>query len=201
METNYKNVSKGDDAEQKKVAPITQGKIHKKSAADRALDSFFIEDFSTVTKQVTSQYILPGIKRIIADTITNTINMMLFGSTATPTRNTTGSTWSWGTPVNYSKISYNNDLRSQRTEIPQYDECKVESYEKAIAVRDQLIEYSDRFGFATIGDLYELVHCEPQSTYNNYGWYNLTARHISIIPDLSDGYYIIKMPRATYIKN
>lgn len=204
MENYTKKQATTPNTEEKKIVPVVQGKVKKKNPFEKAVDAFVMEDMKTIKEHLVSDYVIPGVKRVLADTLTNAINMVLFGSSAAP--KSTGwfgsgsSVFRYGTNLNYTPYnaaSSSNSVTSwKRNDIPTYDEIVVPTKAAAEQILDDLEAIIGRFGHATINDLYEMVSIAGEPTYNNYGWTSLKGADIGIV---RDG-YLIKMPRAVLIK-
>ena len=208
--------------EDRKIKPVVNAgniTVKKKSLGQKVKEAFISQDFKTAAQGVNNNVIIPAIKRVIADAIANTVNSMLFGSSA-PTISSgfkiNPSTWTWngitysGQHVNYSGISKQNQ---QQIAVPnmgryRYDEIIIQpdvsrgetltdaerhADDVLFTLRDQL----ERFGKVTINDLFETCSLPMVSTMGNYGWTNLKEADKVLVPGMG---FLLKMPSPTLLK-
>ena len=59
-----------------------------------------------------------------------------------------------------------------------------------------MLDVIDRYGFVTVGDMYDLSGLTPPYTANSYGWTSIrTAEPVRV----RDGGYVLKLPKASPI--
>jgi len=207
--------------EEKKIVPVVDAgniKMQKKPFTQKVKEAFISQDFKTAAKGVNDSVVIPAIKKLIADGISNVINSMLFGSSA-PVGGfrINPSTWTWngitysGQNVNYSGVS--KQAATQQTTIPntgryQYDQIVIQpnpskgetmgdaerhADDILFGLKDQL----ERFGAVSINDLFELCGLPMVSTLGNYGWKNLRDADKVLIP--GEG-FLLKFPSPTLLR-
>lgn len=183
--TNYSNESK------KEVKKVVTGEVTvRKKPLGRALTDIFIaEDLETVKKFVIYDIVVPGIKRLIVDSV----RMILLGEV--------GSGKDRGGFVNYNGVSTNRS----KTNVPDpvdrtrnrvdYRDITFRSRGDAEDVLRELRSLIEEYHQASIADYFDLLGQTSEYTDNKYGWFDLSRA--SVRP-CSGGYYI-EMPKPIVI--
>lgn len=183
--------------ERERVGKVVKGvaKIKKKSELRKVVNTFISEDASSVKSYILSDVLIPAVKKLISDIITDGTDIILFGGSGRG-----------GKSSSSSKISYRNfyDQKSNRS-LPSdprtgsrfdFDDITFENRGEAEAVRAQMDEVVDRFGYVTVADLYDMSGLVPPFTSNKYGWTNVRNVEVS---RLRNGEYALKLPKASPI--
>lgn len=182
------------------IKKIVKGEVktHKPSPFKRFKENFVEEDSTTVKQYIFFDVILPGIKNIIADSLINTINMLLFGEgKAKSNVKRTGSR----SVIHYDKASYRQESRPKRTisssarSRQDFDEVVMETRGEAEEVLSQLVDLTVDYEEATVSDFYGLVGITPNYNDEKWGWRDLSS---SSVKRTRDG-YIIDLPRPEWI--
>lgn len=182
------------EQEEKKVTKVIDGnaRLRKKNGASKLADILVAEDINTVKDSLFSDILVPALKKVISDVVTNGIDMILYGSTGASRPKGPGST------ISYSK--YYTQPRTQTTRphpvslaTYNYDEVEIQTRAKAETVLMQMDEIVDTYGFVKVADLYELAGVSGNYTGYNYGWDNIRSASVVRLPN---GWYTIKLPRA-----
>ena len=184
--------------ERKKLDKVVTGEAKriKKNEMARFKDVFISEDAKNVKSYILSDVLIPAVKKLINDIVTDGIQMILFGGTS---RKSGAS----GSRVNY--VSYNNysNSRNENSVIRRpvtgysFDKIRIDNRGEAEEVLSQMDAIIEKYGMARVTDFYDLVGVTGNYTDNKYGWSNLsTAR----IVRTSDGGYVIELPRAMPIE-
>lgn len=133
--------------------------------------------------------VVPALKGMALDAVNETLSRMLYGDVRGRARPILGG----GTTNNYTpynRVSTNTPsgggapvgqgrAMSQRGRATHdFDEIVLGSRGEAEMVRDALLERIDRFGVATVADLYDFVGITGSFTDNKYGWYDLKGATI-----------------------
>lgn len=201
METNYKPNShkskerQGEAANpEKKVEKVITGtaKTKKKSEIRKFTDIFVSEDIANVRDYIFIDVFVPAVKKAIVDIVSTGIEKLFYGESSRS-----------GSRPTASKVSYGRyyDRSNDRREVGQrrdksafnYDDILFENRGDAEAVLTALDDVIAQYGFASVGDLYELADItSPSYTVTKYGWTDL--RSASVVR-VRDG-YVIKLPRA-----
>lgn len=172
--------------------------VTKRKGARKLADTFLQDDIENVKSYVVSDVIIPTIKELIFNTISNTISMLMFGDARGASSFNNRSRPQ--TRVSYSRY-YDQGRRTEperetRRSGFDYDDITFDNRGDAERVLAAMDEAVDRYGVLSIFDMYDLAGVDAPYTYQNYGWTNI--RNARVIQ--SRGYYIIDMPRALPIR-
>jgi hypothetical protein len=179
--------------ERKKVDKVVTGivKTKKKSEIRKFTDVFISEDISNVKSYLLTDVLVPAIKKLVIDTVTDGINMILNGGTGRGHRGTNASY------VSYRQYSDQRDSNRHGNESRgrsgyNYDDIILESRGEAEDVLSRMDELIDIYGTVSVADMYDLVGKTCNYTDNKYGWTNIrNAEPIRV----RDG-YMLKLPKA-----
>lgn len=179
--------------QQQKVVSGTV-KTHKKSGVQKFAESFIAEDAHRVKDYVTTDILIPSLKKLALDVIKNTADIIFNGYSNSNRSNLPGSKVSYGS---YFRPEERNGFRQSAPRVTfDYDNIVLENRGDAEMVLTQLDEIISRFGCARVADLYDMVGMSCKYTDNNYGWYDLRTASILRV---QDG-FLLKLPRPTDIR-
>lgn len=183
-----------------KIEPVVKGevKIKKPSIASRVKDNATGDDARSVGEYIIFDVLLPAGKRAVADSVSQGIEMLLFGRTRPRTSANHHPATRY---TSYSRPSYANEPPYPRDRNPRryrdeagynFNDIILEDMVEAEMVLDRLTDLIDDYGSATVGDLYDLVGV----TRNGYtdramGWTTIGG---STVRAVRDGYVLI-LPR------
>ena len=184
---------------EKRAEKVVQGKVKvkKKNEVRKFADVFVAEDTRNVKDYLLMEVAIPAIKNTIIDLITNGINMLLNGDTS----RSSGSRKRSGDYVSYRDYSNRDRDRDRRDRYDSghrgrfdLDDLVFGSRRDAEATLEQMDEMIDRYGIATVLDLYESADLGGSApwTANKYGWSSLRSADVIKV---RDG-YVIKLPKA-----
>lgn len=174
---------------EKRVQKVVSGKVKTKSNEGRKLASMFIsEDAANVKSYIILDVLVPTIKKTLFDIITDSLDMILNGGTGSR-KHKSG-----------NKISYRNyyddkrdDRRGERARVRfDYDDIVFESRGECEAVREQMVDVIDTYGFVTVADMYDMADLRAPYTSSKYGWTNIRTADVVRV---RDG-YVLKLPKA-----
>lgn len=192
---SYKSKKENEEKERKRPEKVVSGKvIKKKNNVRKMTDNFIADDVDNVKNYLFSDVIVPAIKKVITDVITNGLEMILYGDT--PRCGNRGNS-----KVHYTTYSSSHSSRPVRTSYStrtrySSDDVIVSSRSEAEEVLRHLDDIIDMYGIARVADLYDLVGERHEYTDNDYGWTNISNAE-AVRVRTEDGYgYAIKMPRA-----
>lgn len=176
--------------EKKKVQKVVSGKVKTKSNEKRKLASMFIsEDATNVKSYIIFDVLVPTIKKTVFDVVTDSLDMILNGGTGSKKHKS-------GNKISYR--SYYDDKRDDRDSGSRvrsrfdYDDLIFDSRGECEAVREQMVDLIDAYGFVTVADMYDMADIPAPYTSNKYGWTNIrTAETVRV----RDG-YVLKLPKA-----
>lgn len=200
---NYasKNKEEETDGRKKVEKVVTSGVITKKpSAFKRFKEAFFGEDIGSVGDYILYDVLIPAIRDTLEDMVNNGLHMLLTGDSRGRRRNEGRSTYVSYNSYSRGRGSDSRDrdrdrgYRSRRSNDIQEIIC--EDRGEAEQVIDELVEYVDRYGQATVADLYDLVGITTSITDNNWGWESLNTARV----DRVSGGYLINLPKPISLR-
>lgn len=191
----YKEEQRQKQLEKKKVEKVISGKakVKKKSEAAKFTEKIISsEDVKSLKEYLIEDVIIPTLRNTIWDTITNSLDMILFGGTGRGKRK------SISNKISYRDYYDKDHRRGARRDSDRrrtgysFDDIILESRGEAEEVLERMDELIDTYSFASVADLYDLVGITCEYTDNKYGWTNIrNAEPIRV----RDG-YMLKMPKA-----
>lgn len=164
---------------------------------------FSTEDMSDIKSHLIDDVLIPGIKNTILDIIIDGASRALGGR-----GRRSSSTYSGGSRVSYRDCYERKDDRlttggaAARPRFD-FDEIVFPTRGDAEAVRDQMTDVIDRYGFVTVGDMYDMADLPQPWTSQKYGWEknpNGNPMALSSVIPVRDG-YVIKLPKASPLNN
>ena len=189
--------NKPTNTETKRVEKVVTGtaKTRKKSELRKFTDGFVSEDARGVGSYVLMEVLLPTVKRVIVDIITEGANIIFYGGSSRSKPSNSGGYVSYR---NYSDRSggYQPSRDTRSSGRFDYEDIGFTTRGEAEAAFMQLEDVIDKYGYATVADLYDMADLTAPYTSNRYGW---TSMRNATIASTRDG-YVIKMPRAMPIE-
>ena len=187
-----------DESKKNKLKPVAMGVRKKRSNGSilKLADIFISDDIANVKTYVFMDVIVPTIK----ETMSNVVDMILFGRGGRRSKSSSNST-------RYSYNSYYEKEKrperdrgyspARRTMIRDYNDINLDSRGAAESVLDEMNRTIDDYRIVTVADFYDLVGITGDYTDNDYGWTDISTATIN--RDRGGG-YIIKFPKAYPIK-
>lgn len=161
--------------EKKEIRQVATGHIKEKGVGDKIADAFLSEDTRTVKNYILWDVFIPGIKNAIADVIIGGLEMAFFGSSRG--RRSSGSrggdsrvSYQWYYRDNNRSYSTDRVDRHYRSSRNGYNDIYLESRDEAEEVRISMEELVNKYGEATVADLYSLVGMTSTPQDNKWGW-------------------------------
>lgn len=188
--------------EPKKIEKVVTGDVVRKktSLGKRFMDLFVGGDAKNVWEYVAYDVLLPTAKDAISDAVSTGIERMLFGdrvSGSRPGRRPGGSSNGY---VSYNK--YAPGSASRHEERPtlsrrarsthDFGEIIIPTRIEAETVIERLDDAIDRYGSATVADLYDLLGVTKEFTDGKYGWTDIRAARVVRV---REG-YLLDLPRT-----
>ena len=181
------------EKEERRVKKVVDGKVKTKRNEGRKLANIFIsEDASQVKSYVFMDVLVPAIKKAISDIVTDGIDMILYGGKSDKGGRTGGTKVSYRNYYDDRRGDTRDRYRDSRDRFD-YDDLVFESRGEAEAVRDEMFNMLERYGVATVADMYDAAGLVAPFTSNRYGW---TSLRTSEIVRTRGGDYVIKLPKA-----
>lgn len=192
MENPVKGLKENDPVPDKVIQPVATGKTRKKNTLEKFAGMIIQSDISAVKETIVSEVVVPMVKNLIANTVSDTIYMMMFGETRNAREN--------GRRSNASYVSYGSmykamdDQRStaKRASGYEFEDVVVPTRGEAEIILDRMNELISVYKVASVADLYDLAGVSSKYTDNKYGWTDIRGAEVIF----SRGEYVIKMPRA-----
>lgn len=189
--------------EERRIEKIVTGSVKekKKSELNKLADVFIADDVKNVKNYMLMDVIVPAIKKVIVDIVSDGIHMIFYGGAK---RSDNRSRFDKVSYVDYSKGSsrYSDNRYSAPRETTTMvnfnsDQFVFETRADAEEVLAQMDGIVGRYGVVRVLDLYDALGKTCDHTANRYGW---TSTRNAQIMRVSDG-YVIKMPRPMPIEN
>lgn len=182
------------------VKQIAKGKVRKQSLLKK-FTKYIIEDSIESAKEKTlGDIIIPGVKTLIFDTLTDMLDIILFGGNGAPMGRYSASPRSRKS----GQTSYNKfyDDKSNRTgnggrtmayrDAPyDPDDIILDTRAQANDVLNELNYIIQKYGQASIANFYDIVGVTGEWTDNRYGWTSLRG---AAIKPVRDGFMVILPP-------
>lgn len=176
---------------EKKIQKVVNGnvKTRKKSEMSKFKDTIFAEDVSSVKSYLFMDVLVPAIKKAIFETVTNGVDMMLYGEARGKKRSS------------YDQVSYRDYSKNERSYRRQtasfdLDDIEFDSRGDAEAVLDQMSEVLERFRIVSVADLYDMIGKTAPFTANRWGWTSI--RTAETVRGRGGSYYL-KLPKPSPI--
>lgn len=194
------------DENRKKVENVITGNVEVPTRK-KVKDAFMKNDAKTIRDYAFFDVFIPSVKRTIYDLVTRIFGMALFGD-----RNSGGTSFS-GTDYArpYQQVSYRNNetvIRPYGSSVIQSNNRPLQNngyeYESWVfdnrgdieAVLNQMTDIIERYGVASIVDLYDSVGKTAPYTADNFGWKSMNGCESK----LCSGGWRLSMTRPSPIK-
>lgn len=179
---------------ERKIQKVVSTKAKTRENKGRKLTDIFIsEDASNVKSYIFMDVLVPAIKKAISDIVTDGVDMILYGETGGRRKSRSS-----GDKVSYKsyygdRFSENRDRdRSGNRARFDYDDIIFNTRGEAEAVREQMCDVIDQYGFVTVADMYDMADLTAPYTSTKYGWTNIrNAEAVRV----RDG-FVLKLPKA-----
>jgi hypothetical protein len=185
--------------EEKVVKKITSGNAtrRKKPLGFRFREMFLGDDSQGVLEYVFGEVLVPALKDMVTDAVSQGIERMIFGETRPSNRRHTSSgsgTFGSTSRVRYDKYSSNRDDRPSNRrarDSKRIDDVVLDSRADAMNVVGTLVGYVTKYGQTSVRDLYELVGEPFHHTDEKWGWTDLESAGVRRVGHDS---YLIVLP-------
>lgn len=182
--------------EEKNVQKVVTGvaKVKQKGEFRKFAENFISEDAHSVGDYIFKDVIIPGIVKLVTDSIKDGVDIIFKGASSRSSRNSGGYQGNYVSYNNFSNRN-NNTQRSVATStksVHSPSDITLPSRSDAEAVLNQMKDILQQYGAVTVADLYDSVGITHNFTDVKYGWTDL--RNADVARD-SDGWYV-KLPNA-----
>ena len=201
--SNRKDVNKPNPRakeETAKIEKVVVGEVitRKKPLGRRFAETFLGGNLRNASDYVLFEVLIPAAKDALADGFSQGAERFIFGEVRSTSRRggyrTAGQTA-------YHRISNANSAARDRREDPRerrrarashnFDEFILASRAEAVEVLDRLHLRIEKYDFATVLNLYEMLGEEGEYTDNKWGWTDLSKADVIRV---SNG-YLLDLPR------
>lgn len=186
---NSEASKKGRD---KKIERVTSGEVtrKKKSLRKQFQETFIAGSMQTAVRYVAFDVLLPAAREMIYESVSEGFRNLIFGDKSRRRGSTTPQSGPTGY-VQYNRASTGPPWASspQRAMSRQararhdFDEIVLDSRAEAEEVIDRLYDVVNKYEFASVADLYELVGLPSVHTDNKWGWSNIRGAGVSRVRD------------------
>lgn len=154
--------------------------------------SRFGKDFNNVKDYAVKEVIVPGFKEILFSVLKEGAERLIFGESGRSSKKR-----STAEKVSYRSYyprddDYREPTRTRGSRFD-YDDLIFPDYGEADAVLDRMGERIRKYGFVTIGDMYDMADVTAPHTAYYYGWDDISRAEIK---RTSGRGYIIDLPPA-----
>ena len=185
-------VKSGNPNGQERKEKVTTGKVStkKQSIGKRVSDNLFVEDIKKVKDYLIYDIALPAAKKLISESVSSAVDMMLWGETRRHDSR------SGGVRRDYTRAYDERNIRGKvatRSGTYSYEEVIFDTAGDANLTLDEMWKDVEQYGMVSIADMYDHAGVTSERyTDNKYGWTDV--RSASIVR-IREG-YLIKMPKA-----
>ena len=198
MEDYPSNSYKSRNGQVPKADKVVTGEVmtKKKSGMQKLAETFISEDVENVKSYIIFDVIIPTIKNVVLDAVTNSVQMLLFGKSGNPMHPTSAST---GVPYTqyYNQPITGAYLASATSKDTfNFDDIVFRTRGDAELALNSLNDMIVRYTMASVANLYEAAGIVTSNYMaNDYGWTDLIgARVIN-----ARGGYVIKLPKPIHL--
>lgn len=196
-EVRMENHSAPKEEKREKVEKAITGtaKRKKKSELSKVGGAIISEDAKKVKDHILLDVLIPAFKNLLADVVSDAVNMALFGDTKrrdSDYRSGSSRYVSYDSRYRGGYSSRSNQSERSYSTGYSFDDIVLDSRGDAAEVLDRMNEILDTYGLVRVADMYDLVGLRSNYTDNNYGW---TSLRTADIRRGRDGYYL-QMPKA-----
>ena len=188
------NKGKAEGGDKPKVEKIVEGTViqKKKGPVAKLREAFLIEDSGSVLVYIVQEVLVPAAKNTILEVFTQGLERSLYGETKRSSTRTGGGGY---TAYHKARETYfdRRDISRQARATHDFRDIILQTRGDAEEVIDGLRELSDRFGTASVQDLYDLVGITGEFTDNKWGWFDADLRRAGVRP--IRGGYLLVLPR------
>lgn len=181
------NLKAAPQQEEPKLESVVTGQVvrRKKPLGRRLKETFFSGDSSSVVGYILHEVLIPEIKKIVVDSITQGAEKAVWGEVRSPSRSRLGP-YNRPPVTNYNQprtIVGNGPAMPARRPVTQpssarIDDVILETDFDARMVAERLIETLEEYGCVAVARLNELLRQSSLTTDHKYGWYDLSTMHI-----------------------
>lgn len=170
--------------EKKEITPVAKARVKRESTARKVVGEIIKEDARSVGETVLWDVIIPTVKNLISDTVTRSIESMLYGDSRPRSRN------NYSDYSGYSRQKGGRDRpverrerRSARQAEPERNEIIFDTRSDANDVIDRMSDIIDQYGQASLADLNALIGASSNFIDDNWGWTDMGSFNVRQVRD------------------
>lgn len=174
--------------EREAIEPIVHGKVIQKkpNVFKRAARGMVADDVTNVGDFVLSDVLVPAIRNLVYDIVSQGAHRVLFGTARGPRRGVgTGAYSGAGGNLKtaYHRVSnepVRNEPTMSRSDMARhnFDEIFLDDNAEAMDVLENLVARVERYGSASVSDFYDYLGVTGGFTDQAYGWKNLSGAQV-----------------------
>lgn len=185
-----------------RIEPVAKGRVHA-SIGTTVARSIFADSLKGVGNYILHDLLIPGIRDMIQSVVVGGIERALYGESAPrPYRPYTGYSaparqarpMGWTSRTNYSAQTPTTVDASPRP--PSWADLVVPSRQEAEDVLQALLDLSERYGTASVGDLFSLAGMSTTHTDETWTWSPDDVNKGDV--QMRRGGYGFNLPQPTY---
>lgn len=188
-------------------------KVQKKGLVERLVVGMLGPDgIPGITSYLGHEIIMPALKNMVYDTLTNGLSMGMFGRDGvgrSSHHQSQGSNYGGVRPVARQSNVYGNAYRPASTAAPvqapvqanvaqrraggnRVPDFEISDRNQAVSVLNSLQNTAMQYGNVSVADYYDMIGVEPQFTDNTYGWTGESIQRAAL-QAIRNG-FVIKLP-------
>lgn len=144
--------------------------------------SLIAEDVTSIREWILTEVIVPSIRNLLADTIKGSTDRVLYGQARVRNRAAPGGVDRPGLRTRYDRMHGEPEPRRMlsRDDRARHDfgAIVLDSNSEAVAVIEHLIDRVERYGVASVADLYDYVGVTGSFADQRYGWTDLRTADV-----------------------
>lgn len=181
-----------------KIKQVAKGKVRKQSFLKRFTRHIIEDSVESAREKTFGEIIVPGVKTLIFDTLTDMLDIMLFGGNGAPMGRYAASPRARkGGQTSYDKF-YNKQTTGNGGNGGSYrdvpydpDDIILDTRAQANNALNELNNIIMKYGQASVANFYDIVGVTGEWTDNRYGWTSLRGAGIKPV---RDGFMILLPP-------
>ena len=187
-----------NDIQKPKPKQVAQAKVRKKSAVGKFSKNLVEDSIVSARDKAMNEVIIPGVRQLIFDAITDTTSVILFGRDAVPQNGyarrgsvVNGYSNQYTNYAAYSRNSmqYQQAPQATRGSVYMMDQIIFATRGEAVSVLNEMNAAVHQYGQVSVGDFYDLSGITSSNWADNrYGWIG-NIGNPAIIP-VRDGFEV-----------
>lgn len=191
--------------ESKGIEPVVTSEVvrRKRPVGKRFVETFLGGSAQEVVRYVALDVLLPAVKDMVTDAISQGVERLVYGETRSVGRRTGHRPTGTSSYVSYNRMSSGGGILPARREEPRqmsararrehdFEEIILATRPEAETVLSRVMDLLQRYQTVSLADLYGLVGVTPSWVDDKWGWTNLDDARISRV----SGGYLLDLPKT-----